>query len=58
MVFKNISTDIKQLKSFCSFASEFGTYIENSDLFYSKLVEYGNKIIGKNVINEINKKFA
>lgn len=55
--FRNINGNIDELKSFCSSMSEFGTYIDFSDLFERKLVEYGIKIIDKNAVGIINKKF-
>ena len=58
IVFRNIKADLSKIKCFCSFASEFGTFVQNSDLFERKLIEYGNKIIDKNVINKLCKKFA
>lgn len=57
IVFKNVLPDIDRVKDFCSSSSEFGKYVDNADLFESKLAEYGNKIVGKNVIQTINKKF-
>lgn len=58
IVFKNVMASADNIKSFCSFASEFGTYIQNGDLFERKLIEYGNKLIDKNAIIKICKKFA
>ena len=57
IVFKNVQPDINKVKHFCALSSEFGKYVENAELFESKLAEYGNKIVSKNVINVINKKF-
>ena len=55
--FKNIKCSITQMKQFCSAISEFGTFVEYSSLYSSKLVEYGTKIVSKNVINTLSKKF-
>ncbi len=57
IVFKNVLSNLEKVKKFCSCAAEFGTYVENADLFECKLVEYGNKVMEKNVISTINKKF-
>ena len=57
MVFHSIKNNPQKLKLFGTTISEFGTYIQNSDLFERKLLEYGKKIIGSNAINTINKNF-
>ena len=57
MVFRSIKNNPQKLKLFGTTISEFGTYIQNSDLFERKLLEYGKKIIGSNAINTINKSF-
>ena len=57
IIFRNIVSDLEKVKQVCSSTSEFGTYIDNSDLFESKLKEYGSLIIANNVINNITKKF-
>ena len=57
IVFKNVNLGEKNAKKFCSSIAEFGIYVQNPELFDSKLAEYGNKIIPKNVINTVSKKF-
>ena len=57
IVFRNIVLDASLVKKFCSAVAEFGTYIVHSDLFESKLAEYGEKVLNKNVIGTIAKKF-
>ena len=57
LVFRNIKCSLQKLKTFGFSISEFGTYVDNSDLFERKLLEYGKKIIENNAINIINKNF-
>ncbi len=54
---KNISGNTQAVKRFFSLASEFGTCVDSSTLFERKLIEYGTKIISKNAISTLNKKF-
>lgn len=53
----NILADVDLLKTFCSLVSEFGTYINNSDLFEKKLSEYGKIVIKNNAIETCCKYF-
>lgn len=46
------------LKSFCSSIVEFSSFVNNSDLFESKLVEYGEIIIKNNAISTCLKHFS
>lgn len=57
LAFKNVHGTLEELKGFCSSITEFGTYINNSDLFERKLIEYGTKIIENNALNVILEKF-
>lgn len=57
LVFKNIHGSLEELKGFCCSVTEFGIYINNSDLFERKLIEYGTKIIECDSINVILEKF-
>lgn len=54
----NILADVDLLKTFCSLVSEFGTYINNSDLFEKKLSEYGKIVIKNNAIETCCKYFS
>ena len=56
-VFETPNIDVYILKNFYGFCAEFAKFVFDSDLFVSKLQEYGNIIIEKNVINVINKSF-
>lgn len=44
--FKVISQDISKLKTIAAIFSEFGSYVKGSEVFFSKLTEYG-KVIEK-----------
>ena len=56
LVFSNINLNCVHLKSVFPSISEFATYISNSDLFKSKLLESGNLIIKNNAL-EISIKY-
>ena len=58
LVIDNPNIEQNHLKTFCSIVSEFGKYINNSDLFENKLKEYGKVIIKKNAINTIINKYV
>jgi len=45
--FRVISQDISKLKTIASTFSEFGSYVKGSELFFSKLMEYG-KVVEEN----------
>lgn len=51
LVFTDIRLNINLLKTFCSSITEFAHFIYNSDLFESKLLEYGELIIKNNAID-------
>lgn len=51
LVLTNINVNINLLKTFCSSITEFAHFINNSELFESKLLEYGNLIIKNNAID-------
>lgn len=57
LCFKNVRGSLEELKGFCSSVTEFGTYIDDSDLFERKLIEYGTKIISHNAIDVVLEKF-
>lgn len=57
LCFKNVHGSLEDLKGFCSAATEFGTYVSNSDLFERKLVEHGTKIMKHNAIDMLLKYF-
>lgn len=57
LCFRNVIGSLEKLKSFCSSVTEFGTYVNNSDLFERKLMEYGTEIIGQNAIDVILEHF-
>ena len=57
LVFKNISIAHNFIKNFHPTLVEFSTYINNSDIFSSKLFECGTNIMKHNAINTISKYF-
>ncbi len=58
LVIDNPNIEQNHIKTFSSIVSEFGKYINNSDLFENKLKEYGKVIIKKNAINTIIDKYV
>lgn len=58
LVLSNIKANVDLLKSFCSSIVEFATYVDNSDLFESKLLEYGKPIMKDNAIADCIKHFS
>lgn len=58
LVLENIHMNTHLLKSFTSGITEFAHFINNSDLFENKLLEYGNAIIESNAISECFKYFV
>lgn len=58
LIFSNIHVNINLLKSFCSSITEFAHFVENADLFESKLLEYGNLVIKDNAIDICIKHFC
>lgn len=57
LILKNLNSNSKQLKNFCSYITEFAVYIHNSKLFSKKLSEYGKIIMKKNAIKTCQKHF-
>lgn len=57
LTFKLLSTDIKALTKLASMLSEFGTYVKDSVLFESKLLEYGTLVCKDNAILSTQKYF-
>lgn len=57
-VLEDIHMNAHLLKSFTSGITEFAHFINNSDLFESKLLEYGNIIFESNAIRECFKHFV
>lgn len=57
LIFNNINADYKNLLKFYSSITEFGTYINNSSLFISKLQECGKVIIKNNALKTSLKHF-
>ena len=51
LVLNNIHMNNTLLKSFCSSITEFACFIEDAQLFESKLLEYGNLLMKDNAIN-------
>lgn len=58
LVLKDININSNLLKSFCSSITEFAHFVNNSDLFESKLLEYGKLIISDNAIDTCIKHFV
>lgn len=58
LVFSNIHVNINLLKAFCSSITEFAHFVENADLFESKLLEYGKLVMEDNAIDICIKHFC
>lgn len=58
LVFTDIKMNNNLLKSFCSAISEFAHFVNSSDLFESKLLEYGKVIIKDSAIDICIKHFC
>lgn len=58
LVFTKINVNTHLLKSFCSSISEFAHFVENADLFESKLLEYGKLIMKDTAIDTCIKHFC
>lgn len=58
LVFSNIHVNINLLKAFCSSITEFAHFVENADLFESKLLEYGKLVMKDNAIDICIKHFC
>lgn len=58
LVFTDIKMNNNLLKSFCSAISEFAYFINSSDVFESKLSEYGKLIIKNSAIDTCIKHFC
>lgn len=58
LVFTDINLDVNLLKTFCSSITEFAHFVNNSELFESKLLEYGELIIKNNAIDMCIKHFC
>lgn len=56
-VLENIKANDHLLKSFASSITEFAHFVDNSDLFESKLLEYGTVIFNDNAVSECLKHF-
>lgn len=57
LVLYNVSLDLNNFKSFHLIATEFGLYLEHSDLFERKLIEHGKNVIQTDAINTCLKHF-
>ena len=58
LVFSNIHINTNLLKSFCSSITEFAHFVDDAELFESKLLEYGNVIMNDNAIDTCIKHFC
>lgn len=58
LVFSNIHINNSLLKTFCSGITEFARFVNECELFESKLKEYGNLIIKDNAIDTCIKHFC
>lgn len=58
LVLDCLSDNMQNLNSFANFISEFGHFINSSELFERKLLEYGKIIIEKNAIETCIKHFG
>lgn len=54
----NIDTEHESIKQLYALISEFGTYVDNSDIFKRKLLECGRIIMKNNAIKTCNKFFS
>lgn len=54
----NIDTEHESIKQLYALISEFGTYVDNSDIFKRKLIECGKIIMKNNAIKTCNKFFS
>lgn len=57
LIFNDININFKNISGFYSAITEFGTYINNSSLFISKLKECGNIVIKNNALKTSIKHF-
>lgn len=57
-VLENIQMNVPLLKSFASSITEFAHFVNESDLFESKLVEYGKVIFKSNAVSTCLKHFV
>ena len=53
-----INVDVAVLKGFCTAITEFGSYVNNAELFERKLKEYGTILIEENAIDMTIKHFG
>lgn len=58
LVFTNINIDSTLLKTVYSSITEFAHFVNNSNLFESKLLEYGELVVKDNAINTCIKHFC
>lgn len=58
LVISNIHVNTNFLKTFCSSITEFARFVEDSNLFENKLIEYGNSIMKNNAIDMCIKHFC
>ena len=58
LVLENLNREFKLIKSFASCISEFGHFVNSSELFERKLLEYGEITIKDNAIEICKKNFA
>ena len=57
LIFSNVNENPKLAKSISSIISEFGCFVNSSELFERKLKEYGNEIIKESAITTCLKHF-
>ena len=58
LVFSKLNTEHPNIKNFYTLVTEFGTYVNNPDLFAHKLTERGNVLIKNNAIKTCAKYFC
>ena len=58
LVLTDVNSNSQFLKKFCSLITEFAQFVNNSDLFESKLIEYGKLIMKNNAIKTCIKYFS
>jgi len=57
LIFKNINIEHENIKKLSSYITEFASYVNNSDVFISKIVESGKLVIKNNAITIALKHF-
>ena len=57
LILTNLNPEFPNLKLFCSTITEFGSFVDSSDLYARKVIEYGSLYIKNNAITTCMKYF-